>query len=209
MDTIEELSKRIRAFDGDVERMCEQQYPDTARLRQVAGVGALTALAYVLVIEHPSRFRNSRAVGPYLGLCPKRSQSGDNDPQLRITQAGDLLLRKLLVNAAHYILGPFGPDTELRRWGNALASRGGKNAKKRATVAIARKLSGLLYSLWRSAEDYEPNRRTREPDVRTGEATTQESGSSRTRGLSHRSQSGEPRNSPERPPRPAPSCAAP
>jgi transposase len=154
MQQIEVLTAQIRVFDRSIEELCATKYPQTERLRQVAGVGAITALAYVLIIENPARFANARAVGSYLGLCPRRAQSGDHDPQLRITKAGDPTLRRLLVGAANYILGPFGPDTDLRRWGQRLAARGGKNAKKRATVAVARKLSSLLYALWRSGNDY-------------------------------------------------------
>jgi transposase len=154
MHHIELLTEQIRVFDRGIELLCAAEYPSTERLRQVAGVGAITALAYVLIIENPARFANARAVGSYLGLCPRRAQSGEHDPQLRITKAGDPTLRRLLVGAANYILGPFGPDTDLRRWGQRLAARGGKNAKKRATVAVARKLSALLYALWRTNADY-------------------------------------------------------
>lgn len=128
--------------------MAEEEYPPTGTLRQVPGVGALTALAYVLTLEDPARFRNSRAVGSYFGLRPRQRDSGDREPQLRITKAGDGFVRRLLVGSAHYILGPFGPDTDLRRWGLALAKRGGRNAKKRAVVAVARKLAVLLHRLW-------------------------------------------------------------
>ena len=93
------------------------------------------------------------------GADPKRqSRSGGHDPELRITKAGDRRLRRLLVQSAQYILGPFGPDTDLRRWGLALASRGRKNAKKRAVVAVARKLAVLMHRLWVTAEEYEPLR---------------------------------------------------
>jgi len=72
------------------------------------------------------------------------------------------MLRKLLVSSAHYILGPFGSDSNLRRHGEKIASRGSKNAKKRAVVAVARKLAVLLHSLWLTAEVYEPLRNTAE-----------------------------------------------
>lgn len=124
----------------------------------MAGVGPVTALTYVLTIDDPARFRKSRAVGSYLGLACRRSQSGDKDPELRITKAGDPALRFLLVQAAHYILGPFGPDTDLKRWGLALATRGRKNARKRAVVAVARKLGVLLHRLWVTGTVYEPLR---------------------------------------------------
>lgn len=165
MVMIEHTTAQIRSFDREIERMCETEYPQTANLRQISGVGPLTALGYVLVIEDPGRFPNARAVGPYLGLTPRRAQSGDHDPQLRITKAGDSLLRRLLVGAANYILGPFGADSDLRRWGLALAARGGKNAKKRATIAVARKLSALLHVLWRTGDDYQPLRESDSNDA--------------------------------------------
>jgi transposase len=106
----------------------------------------------------PERFVKSRDVGPYLGLVPKQEDSGESQPQLGISKTGDTMLRKLLVGSAHYILGPFGPDTDLRRYGLRLCERGGKNAKKRAAVAVARKLAVLLHCLWMSGEVYEPLR---------------------------------------------------
>ena len=120
------------------------------------GVGPLTALAFLLVIEDPDRFPKSREVGPYLGLVPRQSQSGEREPQLPITKAGDPLLRRLLVQSAQYILGPFGPDSELRRWGLRLAGSGSSRSKKRAVVAVARKLAVLLHRLWVTGEVYTP-----------------------------------------------------
>jgi transposase len=157
--TIADLTIKIREYDRRIEQLCEGRYPETALLRQVTGVGALTSLAYVLRVDR-QRFSSSRAVGPYLGLGPRRSQSGDRDPELRISKKGDSHVRRLLVGSAHYILGPFGPDTDLRRWGLQLAARGGKNAKKRAVVAVARKLAVLLHRLWVTGEVYEPLRNT-------------------------------------------------
>lgn len=155
---IARLTRQIRRYDRQVERLCEERYPETAVLRQVAGVGAITALCYILVLEDPRRFPSSRSVGTYLGLVPRQRDSGSSEPQLRISKAGDPLLRGLLVGSAQYILGPFGPDTELKRWGLKLAERGGKAAKKRAAVAVARKLAVLLHSLWLTGEVYEPIR---------------------------------------------------
>jgi transposase len=123
------------------------------------GVGPITALCFVLTIEDPARFAKSRSVGAYLGLRPKHRNSGEQQPQLRITKGWDRLLRRLLVSAAHYILGPFGPDTDLRRCGLRMAERGGKSAKKRAVVAVARRLAVLLHRLWVTGEEYEPLRR--------------------------------------------------
>jgi transposase len=160
LETIGSLTERIRDYDRQLETISEEHYPETELLRQVEGVGVLTALTFVLTLEDPYRFEKSRAVGAYLGLVPARDQSGDRDPQKRISKEGDEMLRKLLVGSAHYILGPFGSDSDLRRHGEKIASRGGKNAKKRAAVAVARKLSVLLHSLWISAEVYEPLRNT-------------------------------------------------
>jgi transposase len=151
------LSESIRHYDGVIEQMAQTRHPETKLLRQVKGVGPLISLTFVLTLEDPQRFAKSRDVGAFLGLCPRRDQSGKRDPQLRITKEGDLYLRKLLVQGAHYILGPFGPDTDLRRWGQKLA-RGGKNGKKRARVAVARKLAVLLHKLWITGEVYEPLR---------------------------------------------------
>src|ERR1022692_1087144 len=137
------LSEEITTFDQRIEKLAAEKYMHTQLLRQVSGVGPVTALAYVLTLETPLRFARSRDVGPYLGLVPKQEDSGDSQPQLGISKAGDRMLRKLLVGSAHYILGPFGPDTDLRRFGMRLCERGGKNAKKRAAVAVARKFRFL------------------------------------------------------------------
>jgi transposase len=158
LETIGSLTERIREYDRKLEEISKEHYPETELLRQVEGVGPLTALCFVLTLEDPHRFERSRSVGAYLGLVPGRDQSGESDPQKRISKEGDEMLRKLLVSCAHYILGPFSSDSDLRRHGEKIASRGGKNAKKRAAVAVARKLAVLLHSLWVSAEIYEPLR---------------------------------------------------
>ena len=156
VETISLVNETIKGLERRLEAVAERSYPETKLLRQITGVGPITALAFVLTIEDPKRFGKSRAVGPFLGLVPGRRSSGDSDPQMRISKEGDPFLRRLLVNAAHYILGPFGPDCDLRRFGSKMASRGGKNAKKRALVAVARKLAVLLHHLWRWAVVYEP-----------------------------------------------------
>jgi len=160
LEQIGSLTESIRQYDRKVETACEELYPETELLRQVEGIGPLTALTFVLTLEDPYRFQKSRSVGAYLGLVPARDQSGDRDPQRGISKEGDELLRKLLVSCAHYILGPFGSDSDLRRHGQKIASRGAKNAKKRAVVAVARKLAVVLHSLWVSGEIYEPLRNT-------------------------------------------------
>jgi transposase len=155
---IEMLSQRIHEYDATIEQIARKEYPETARLQQISGVGVLIALTFVLTLEDPARFAKSREVGCYVGLRPKRGDSGESQPQLRITKEGDIYLRSLLVQAAHCVLRRGAPDTDLRRWGLKLAERGGKNAKKRATVAVARKLAVLLHRLWVSGEAYEPLR---------------------------------------------------
>jgi transposase len=153
---VDGMSACIKVYDRRIEELASEKYGHTKLLRQVKGVGPLTSLAYVLTLEKPERFPKSRDVGPYVGLVPKQEDSGESQPQLGISKAGDTMVRKLLVGSAHYILGPFGPDTDLRRYGLRLCQRGGKNAKKRAAVAVARKLAVLLHRLWMSGEVYEP-----------------------------------------------------
>lgn len=159
VETIGQLTAAIRAKDREIARLCEERYPETELLRQIRGVGPITALAYVLTLEDPHRFAKSRSVGAYLGLRPGQRQSGKRNPELRITKQGDVFLRRMLIQASHYILGPFGPDTDLRRFGTRLIARGGRLAKKKARVAVARKLAVLLHHLWRTGEVYEPLRR--------------------------------------------------
>ncbi len=158
LDIIGTLTAQIGEFDKRIEELCETKYPATATLRQIKGVGPITALAYVLIIQRPERFKKSRDVGAYLGMVPKLDQSGAIDRQLRITKAGNPMLRRYLTQAAHYILGCFGEDCDLRRHGFRIMTRGGKNARKRAATAVARKLSVVLHSLWKHSGLYEPLR---------------------------------------------------
>ncbi len=155
---VESLTERIKECDTKIEQIARTEYPETKLLKQVKGVGTLTALSFILTVEDKNRFRKSRDVGSYLGLRPKRSESGEREPQLRITKEGDPYLRVLLVQGAHCILSAKAPDTDLKRFGLKLCERGGKNAKKRALVAVARKLAVLLHRLWVTGEVYEPLR---------------------------------------------------
>jgi transposase len=156
VQVLEELSLRIRVLEREISALARTKYPATARLEQIAGVGPITALYFVLKIEDPKRFAKVRDVGAFLGLCPRRDQSGEKDPQLRITKRGDAYLRRLLVSAAQYILGPFAPASALRQYGLTLAAEGTARAKKRAVVAVARKLAVLLLSLWKNERSYVP-----------------------------------------------------
>jgi transposase len=155
---IESLSEGIREYNRQIEKIAGESYPQVGLLKQVKGVGTLIALTFLLTLEDAHRFRKSRDVGCYLGLQPGRRNSGQSEPQMHISKEGDPYLRTLLVQGAHHILGPFGADSDLRRWGLKLAERGGRNGKKRAIIATARKLAVLLHRLWVSAEVYEPLR---------------------------------------------------
>jgi transposase len=158
LEQVESLTKKIQELEAKIEQIARTEYPETELLRQVKGVGTLIALTFVLTVEDRERFQKSRDVGCYVGLRPKQSESGQSQPQLRITKEGDRYLRQLLVQGAHCILSRRGPDTDLKRWGLKLAERGGKNAKKRAIVAVARKLAVLLHRLWVTGEVYDPLR---------------------------------------------------
>ncbi len=155
---IESLSEQIREYNERIETLAQESYPQVARLKQVKGVGTLIALTFLLTLEDAQRFGKSRDVGCYLGLQPGRRNSGQSEPQMHISKEGDPYLRTLLVQGAHHILGPFGTDSDLRRWGLKLAERGGRNGKKRAVIAVARKLAVLLHRLWVGGEVYEPLR---------------------------------------------------
>ena len=158
LEQVESLTEKIKTLETKIEQIARTEYPETALLRQVSGVGTLIALTFVLTVEDRNRFQKSRDVGCYVGLRPRQGESGQSQPQLRITKEGDRYLRTLLVQGAHLILNRRGPDTDLKRWGLMLAERGGKNAKKRAIVAVARKLAVLLHRLWVTGEVYEPLR---------------------------------------------------
>jgi transposase len=156
LNAIESLSERIVEYNERIENLAQQSYPQTALLKQIKGVGTLIALTFLLTLEDPHRFDKSRDVGCYLGLQPGRRNSGQSEPQMHISKEGDPYMRTLLVQGAQHILGPFGVDCDLRRWGLKLAERGGRSGKKRAIVATARKLAVLLHHLWVSGEVYDP-----------------------------------------------------
>lgn len=164
------IEQQIRAQEKALEEVAKR-YPEVAQMTQPKGVGLLTAMVFMLTVEDKTRFESSRAAGAFLGMVPRKDQSGTSDKQLSITKAGDPFVRKLLVNSANYILGPFGEDSDLRRWGLKLAERGGKNARKRAKVAVARKLAVLMHRLWVTGEVYEPLRNANRPAQQQQQAT--------------------------------------
>jgi transposase len=155
------LTQQAKAMTRQLKKLAKERYPETELLMQVHGVGLICSLTYVLTLEEPSRFRRSRQVGAYLGMVARERQSGEQRPQLHITKSGDIYLRSVLVQSAQYILGPFGRDSDLRRWGLKLAGTGNKLRKNKAVIAVARKLAVLLHRLWQTGEVYEPLRRAR------------------------------------------------
>jgi transposase len=157
MEEIARLTQRIRALEKQVEAKVEAEYPEALRMQQISGVGPMTSLCFALVVEDPERFKKRRSVGAYVGLVPQLEDSGDAESELGISKAGNELCRKYLVQAAQYVLGPFGPDTDLRRWGLGMIGESkSKKVRKRAVVAVARKLSVLMLRLWVTEERYEP-----------------------------------------------------
>lgn len=155
IEQVAAVTEQIRKMDKEIAALAKR-YPEVERLRSVPGVGPIIATAYVLTLDSAERVASSRAAGAFLGLRPRQAQSGERDPQRRISKTGNEFLRRLLVQAAQYTLGPFGPDSQLRRWGLKLAASSGKRGKKRAVVAVARKLAVLLHCLWRSGQSYRP-----------------------------------------------------
>ncbi len=163
--SIEVLTGEVRSLDKQIAVLGSEKYPETERVRAIGGVGPVTALTFMLTVDDPSRFERYRDIGPFLGLVPGQDQSGNSERQRRITKAGDTYLRTLLIQCAHYILGPFGPDCDLRDFGIRLIERGGKSAKKKAAVAVARKLAILMLRLWQTGEPYDPfHNRKKDPN---------------------------------------------
>jgi transposase len=155
LKTVEAISEQIKECDKQIAEMAKR-YPEVKLPQQVYGVGPLIALTFVLTLEDAGRFAHSRDVGPYLGLTPKQRDSGESQPELGISKAGDKLLRSLLVQGAHCMLRKRAPESDLRTWGMGKMGKGGKRAKKRAIVGVARKLAVLLHHLWATGEVYDP-----------------------------------------------------
>jgi transposase len=165
LQALDGLNSQIKALDKQIARIAAEHYPETKLLEQIGGVGPITSLSFVLAIGEPDRFEDPRDVGAYFGLVPRRDQSGQSDKQLPISKAGNREMRRLLVQCAQYILGHHGPDCDLRRHGLILAAKGGRSAKRKAVIAIARKLAVLMLMLWKTGDSYEPLRNT--PDEKT------------------------------------------
>lgn len=155
LEQVDQMSATIKAYEHQIDELLRLRYPQAQKLQQVRGVGPITALAYVLCLGDPHRFSKSRSVGAYLGLVPAQRDSGQSTPQLRISKEGNPFVRRLLVQCAQYILGRHGRDSDLRRFGQRLAGANGKAVKKRAIIAVARKLSVVLHRLLVSPEPYQ------------------------------------------------------
>jgi transposase len=155
LEQITLMNQSIAAMDKQIDQL-DKKYPEITILRTVPGVGPVVAACYVLTLDSPQAMETNRQAGAYLGLRPRQQKSGDSDPQCKITRMGNTYLRSLLVQSAQHILGRSRPDSELRRWGLKLAASGGKRGKKRAVVAVARKLAVLLLSMWRNHKKFEP-----------------------------------------------------
>jgi transposase len=154
---LEDVRKRLDAADRAMARKARKERPEAVRLAaQVPGVGLLTAVAIVVAFHDVKRFDRARDAGPYFGFDVKKRASGDRDPKLGITKAGNKTVRWLLVQCAHYILGKKCEPSALRDWGLRLLKRGGPGARGRAAVAVARKLAVLLLALLQSGKDYRP-----------------------------------------------------
>lgn len=159
---IETFNAQIKRYDDDVALVLPRLAPDTVHLTQINGVGALTVLYFVALIGDPHRFASNRDIGPYLGLCRKRQDSGDYKSELGITKAGDSLMRALLANCASYLLGPFGQDSDIRRWGLKKVGGGSRAEKKKAKIAVARKLAVVMLTLWKTGRPYTPFHKSHE-----------------------------------------------
>lgn len=167
---LDEITASIRELDKQIKEIAEKNYPIVEKFQQIRGVGPITSLCFALVLDTPSRFDQPRCAGAFLGLVPRRDQSGDTDKQLPISKTGNVYLRRLLVQSAQYIMGHFGEDCDLRRYGLRLAARGGKAAKKKAIIAVARKLAVLMLAMWQSGSDYEPLKNHPDETVELGAA---------------------------------------
>ncbi len=145
-----QLRVQITAFDKAIRALVKS---NTAcrLLMSVPGIGVLSALAYVSTVEDPARFARSRSVGAHLGLTPRQYQSGEMDRSGRISRCGESLARTLLYEAAVVILSRMKRASSLKDWAEAIARRAGAG---KARVALARKLSVILHSIWRSGEPF-------------------------------------------------------
>lgn len=156
LQSIQSLTDQIKHYEKTIQQSARAHHPQAIALQKIPSIGPITSMVFVLSIEDPHRFKDPRDIGAYLGLVPRRDQSGGTDKQLPISKAGNKYLRSLLTQCAQYLLGRFGPDCAIRQYGLNLAARGGKAAKKKAITAVARKLAVMMIALWQKGGDYQP-----------------------------------------------------
>lgn len=160
MGSLKTINLKIRAYDKLIVRLAER--PEfksmVERVRAVYGVGIIGSTVFVAAIGgRPDRFDHARDVGPYLGMTPKQDQSGDDDKQLHITHAGADIVRTALVECAGVVMMSNAKDTDLKLKGLRIAVRGGKIARKKARVAVARGLAVAMLALLKDPErEYVP-----------------------------------------------------
>lgn len=152
LSMLEQLSEQIRKLDQGLKKQTADE-PTAARLQSVPGVGPITALSFVSLVDEVSRFASAKELRAYIGLVPREYSSGEKQGRGRITKTGNKRLRWLLVEAAWCILRLRKAETEpLRQWTMGIQKRRGKQI---AVVALARKLAGILYAMWRDGTSYQ------------------------------------------------------
>lgn len=152
---LDAVSEQIEACDEKLCRFAETNAA-TQRLMSVPGVGPVVATNFVAVVDDPTRFHDAHHVESYLGVVPREMSSGEKQRKGPITKMGNRRMRCLLVQAAwNVMLRDKLENAPLREWAKRIAARRGTNV---AIVALARKLAGILYAVWKTKTDYDPNR---------------------------------------------------
>lgn len=148
LDVIEACDKAVGLYDDQLEQIAKS-HPVARRFLKIPGVGPITSLAFAVVIGDPHRFSNVQDVGAYLGMVVRRDQSGLGDPKLGISKCGNGFMRRLLVQCSTHMLGPRGQPSELREWGLAYVEKHGERSKKKARIAVGRKLAVRMLAIWK------------------------------------------------------------
>src|ERR1051326_7745129 len=151
-DGIPGLLAAIVAIDADIRRLVRAS-DACRRLMSIPGVGQLTTFAFTAAVDDPRRFRRSRDIGPYLGLVPRRYQSGEIDYTGSISKCGDRRIRTLLYEAANVMLTRYKGPLKLKEWAFAIAKR---STMRKAKVALARRLAIIMHSMLRHGTEFEP-----------------------------------------------------
>jgi transposase len=142
----------VVAIDADIKRMVRAS-DACRRLMSIPGVGQLTALAFTAAVDDPRRFRRSRDIGAYLGLVPRRYQSGEVDYTGSISKCGDRRVRTLLYEAANVMLTRYKGPLKLKDWAFAIAKR---STMRKARIALARRLAIIMHAMLRDGTEFKP-----------------------------------------------------